>query len=855
MASIAPNIPVPGLSAESQTQAAQPRPMVDRLSETWEDPPGWLGRLAAVQNDTLGRRIMTWSFIFFLLGGLNALLMRAQLAQAENTLVGPQTYNGLFTMHGSAMMYLFAVPMLEGFAILLLPFLLGSREMPFPRLGAYTSWVFVFGGLLFFASFLFGAVPDAGWFAYAPLSGPVYSPGIALDFWLLALGAAEIAAIAAGIEIIIAILRMRAPGMTLDRLPLLGWAFLAMAVSILFAFTPLIVSSLMLELDRKLGTRFFDPAGGGSPVLWQHLFWIFGHPEVYIQFIPAAGMVSMILPVFARRRLGGYTFVAMGLVAIAVLSFALWVHHMFSVGLPPAATTFFAVASIMIAVPSGVQIFAWLATLWSGRPVFKTPLLFVLGFLFLFVIGGITGVMVAILPFDWQAHDSYFVVAHMHYVLIGGVTFPIFAALYYWLPKFTGRLLDERLGQWHFWLLFIGFNITFFPQHILGLLGMPRRVYTYPAGLGWEGYNLLSTIGAFIIAAGVLVFLINLVYSRRFGQEAGANPWDADSLEWSTPTPVPPHGFTVLPIVRSRHPLWDQDDLHRGEPRLERLVQALARWPQTWRAALVTSLLDAEPQEVFRVAGPSLWPLFAGLGTVVAFAAEIWSQRWLALAGLIAVVVSLVGWHWPDPVKTGAQEEADFEREHQIEVNAAGSRVVLRGGLWLLLLVLAVALACLLFSYFYIRLENPIWPPLGYTLPDLTLPLIATALLLAGAGAAWWAQRSIRAGRERGLRTGLALALVLGLAALGVQVFEFTRLGFDHTAHAYGSLFYLLGGFALALLVGGLGLSAFTLVWAGRGRFGARRHTAPANTQLYWAALALGWLLSFGVLYLAPYLI
>jgi cytochrome c oxidase subunit I+III len=513
---VPPNVKTPMADAPDPETAAA-------LEKQWADPaPGIIGSLKAIQNDMVGGRIMRTAFGFFLIAGMLAVLMRLQLIQPENDLVAPDTFNGLFTMHGSTMMYLFAVPMIEGMAIVMLPPLLGNREMPFPRLGVFSYYTFLLGGLLFFSSYLLSSVPDAGWFAYAPLSGPEYSPGIALDYWLLALGVAEVAAIAAGIEIIIAILRMRAPGMSLGRMPLFLWAMLVTAFSILFAFTPLIVGSLLLELDRKIGTQFFNPNMGGSAVLWQHLFWIFGHPEVYIQFLPATGMMAMIIPVFSRRRIIGYPLVVVAMVATGFISFLLWVHHMFAVGLPQVTLGLFTAASIFIAIPTGVQIFAYVVTVLFGRPLWKTPYLFAIGFLFTFVMGGITGVMVGVVPFDWQVHDSYFVVAHLHYVLIGGVVFPIFAAIYYWMPKFTGTLLNETLGKWNFWLMFIGFHVTFFPQHISGLMGMPRRVYTYPPGMGWDIFNLISTIGAVILAVGRAGFPGELFLQPPPGPAGGA---------------------------------------------------------------------------------------------------------------------------------------------------------------------------------------------------------------------------------------------------------------------------------------------------------------------------------------------
>ena len=827
------------------------------LEKVWADPPASLvGAIKAIQNDAVGGRIMSTAFIFFLMAGTLALLMRLQLVVPENDFIGADRYNELFTMHGSTMMYLFAVPMIEGIAIVMLPLLLGTREMPFPRLGVFSYFTFVLGGILFFSSYLLDAVPDAGWFAYAPLSGLKFSPGIALDYWLLALGVAEVAAIAAGVEIIIAILRMRAPGMSLSRMPLYAWAMLVTAVAILFAFTPLIVGSLLLELDRKIGTVFFNPDMGGSPVLWQHMFWIFGHPEVYIQFLPATGMLAMIVPVFSRRRMVGYPLIVMAMVSTGFVSFALWVHHMFAVGIPQIGLGIFSAASIFIAIPTGIQIFAYLATILSGRPIWKTPFLFVIGFLVTFVLGGITGVMVGSVPFDWQAHDSYFVVAHLHYVLIGGVVFPIFATLYYWMPKFTGKMLNEKLGKWNFWLMFCGFHVAFFPQHIVGLLGMPRRVYTYPTNFGWDIYNLISTVGALILAAGVGVFIYNFFWSHKYGEAPGPNPWGADSLEWATESPPLNFAFSKLPVVRSRHPLWDQDDLSQGESKTRQLLDALGNWPTTWRAAMITSTVDARPVEIFRVSGPSIWPFIAAVGLVTIFGSEIFSLRPLSLLGIVVLVIAIIGWNWPSETPTSDEEERAFEKEHGIPVRTYGSRVVSRSAMMLLILLISIALASFLFTYFYIRVESPVWPQDGIGLPNLLWVGLGTLFMLLNVPILRWVVHKIRDDNDqRSLKLGLFLGFLLEVGVLATLFYDLSLLSFTWQTNAYGSAFYAVAGFMLLLLIGGIGINIFTQFWSWRGIYHKDRYVAIENTALYWTALAVIWLVAIGVIYVSPYLI
>ena len=823
----------------------------DELNKLWADPPGLVGRLRAVQNDAVGVRLMLTGFFFLLLGGsLDSVAMRLQLAVPENSLIGPQLYNELFTNHGSVTMFLVILPIFEGFAILVLPQLLGTREMPFPRLGAFSYFTFVMGGLLYYSSTLFQLVPNNGWFAYVPLSGPEFSPGLEMDFWVLGLGVAEVGAIAAAIEISIGILKMRAPGMTLSRMPLYAWAMLVTAFMILFAFIPLIVGSLLLELDRGFGTEFFNVEAGGSALLWQHLFWIFGHPEVYIQFLPAAGIVSMIIPVFVRRRTVGYTWLVGGFVGIAFLSFGLWAHHMFTVGLPPLVLSFFSGASIVIGIPAGVLIFAWLATIWAGRPLWRTPFLFAVGFMVLFVIGGITGIMVAAVPFDAQAHDTYFVVGHLHYVLIGGVAFPIFAGVYYWWPKFTGKMYKDKWGHLSFWLLFVGVNVTFFPMHIVGLMGMPRRVYTYPAGLGWDVYNLISTIGVFIIVAGLGVFILTLVHSYFRGEPAGPNPWGADTLEWATTSPPAEHGWSVLPIVRSRHPLWDSDDLHSGDPKLERFVRGMSQWPLRWRAALIVGTADARPQEVFRVANPSLWPLAVAIGVVIIFASELLEFRWGALVGAAIIIAGAIAWNRPQEPPMTAEEEERFENEHGVPVHAGGSLVVARWGLGMAVLAISIAFACFLLTYFYLRLENPVWPPPGLAVPPLPLAIAAATLVAASALPMRWALARIRSGDTGGLNWGLAAAFTLGAIGAGIQIFDLGRLNYSWTANGYSSIFYTLSGFVIAVALAALIMGALTLFWSTRGYFDARRHTFVLNVTTYWTAASLIWVVGFATLYL-----
>jgi cytochrome c oxidase subunit 1/cytochrome c oxidase subunit I+III len=527
------------------------------LPAFWESE-GLLSWVASVDHKQIGIMYLLATFFFFLVGGVEALLMRVQLAQPTNTFLSPQVYNQIFTMHGTTMIFLVVMPMLIGIATYLVPLMIGARDMAFPRLNALSFWLLFFGGLmLHFSFFTQGGAPDVGWFSYAPLSEKPYSFTTGIDYWALGLLATGIGTVAAGINLIVTTLALRVPGLSIRRLPLFVWMVLVNSFLIIFALSILNAALVMILMDRVLGAHFFTPTTGGSAILWQHLFWGFGHPEVYIMILPVFGIMSEVIPVFSRKPIFGYGFVAGSTLAIGLLSFGVWAHHMFAVGLGHALDLVFSAASMLIAVPTGVKIFNWIATMWGGSIRFTTAMLFAIAFLVQFTVGGLSGVSFAAFPIDWQVEDTYYVVAHFHYVLFGGSLFGIMAGAYYWFPKITGRMLSETLGKLHFWLMVIGFNLAFFVQHVLGIIGMPRRVFTYPDLPYWGKLNLISTVGAFILAVSVLVFIWNIIVSLRSGKPSGNNPWDAWTLEWATTSPPPVYNFDQVPPVRGRRPLWD----------------------------------------------------------------------------------------------------------------------------------------------------------------------------------------------------------------------------------------------------------------------------------------------------------
>ena len=523
--------------------------------------------ITTTDHKQLGMMYLLTGFFFFMVGGMEALLIRTQLAVPDGKVLTPEEYNQIFTMHGVTMIFLFVIPVLAGFGNYVVPLMIGARDMAFPRLNAFGYWLLLFGGLFMQSSFLFGSAPNGGWFMYAPLSelnsgcgvhAYVCTPGANADFWLLGTLLLGISSIAGSINFVVTMLKLRAPGMSINRMPLFAWMMLVQSFLLLFALPSLTAASALLLMDRHAGTHFYQYQYGGDPLLWQHLFWSFGHPEVYILILPAFGIISEVLPVFSRKPIFGYTFVAWSGVAIGFLSFTVWAHHMFAVGLPPIAQAFFATSTTLIAIPTAVKIFNWIGTIWGGKIIFKTAMLFALGFIAMFLIGGLNGVALAIVPVDYQLTDSYFVIAHLHYVLFGGTVFAVFAGIFYWFPKMTGKLLNERLGQVQFWLMLVGVNLTFFPMHLLGMFGMPRRYYTYASSLGWNELNAAASIGAFIIGLSIMVFLFNLLTTLKNGEKASSDPWDAFTLEWDTTSPPKKYNFLTIPVVRSRRPFYDK---------------------------------------------------------------------------------------------------------------------------------------------------------------------------------------------------------------------------------------------------------------------------------------------------------
>ncbi|HWU98694.1 MAG TPA: cytochrome c oxidase subunit I [Oxalicibacterium sp.] len=826
-----------------------PRPPdeVKRLREIWRTPPGWRF-FSSVNNVNIGLLYIGTALLFFVLAGILGLMMRAQLAVPDNTLIAAGSYNQIFTMHGTVMMFLFAIPVVEAIAVFLLPGMLGARDLPFPRLSAYAYWAYAIGGLAFFCTLFVGLAPDGGWFMYPPLTSKEFSPGINADFWLLGIGFIEISAIAGAIELIIGILFTRAPGMSLGKMPIYAWSMLVVALMIVFAFPAVIAGTTLLELERAFDWPFFIAARGGDPVLWQHLFWFFGHPEVYIIFLPAAGMVSMMIPTIAQTRLVGYRTIVVALIGVGVFSFALWAHHMFTAGLGAMELSFVSAASMAVAVPTAIQVFAWIATLWRGKVRMSTPTLFLLGFMFIFVLGGLTGVMVAVLPFDWQVHDTYFIVAHLHYVLIGGMVFPMFAGLYYWMPLVNGNTLSERCGTWVFWLMFVGFNLAFFPMHLSGLLGMPRRVYTYSADMGWGVWNMLSTIGAFILAIGIALFFIDLIRLARKPSRSSNNPWHAATLEWLEQED---HSSRSLPDVRSRYPLWDQ-------PGLREQVEAGQHWlpgaATDQRETIITSPVRATPLHVMPLPDDSWLPLLAAAGTAGFFLLLTVEQTLIAFACGFIAIAAVVGWLWQvDRAPTAASVKvADTV---WLPVGAVG---VASHSWWatiIMLVVDATIFAAFLFAYIHVSMLLQVCPPPNAALPAPLWPILSCALLLSGSLLFEFVRRKSRtmtatthAAFQPWLRVCVIGAVVALIAAFAADFSGQRQAGLDPTSQAWSATVAVMlayqGFHVVVLALAGGYLLARS--WAGR-LTPASRGTLD-NTALMWHYTTLqGFVAAFAV--------
>jgi cytochrome c oxidase subunit I+III len=619
---------------------------VERLGRIWVEPRGFLGWLTTTDHKRIGLLYFFTTLAFFGAGGIEALLMRTQLAQPNEKVLSPETYDQLMTMHGVTMIFLFVIPMTTGaFGNYLIPLMIGARDMAFPRMNALSYWLFLASGLFMYASVFMHVAPNAGWFDYVPLALKEFNPGRNIDFYALGLIFNAVSSTAAAINFIVTIFKLRAPGMSINRMPLFCFAMLAVSLSLIFALPSLTIDLVYLELQRNLGFHFFDVAHGGDALLWQHLFWLFGHPEVYIIILPAFGIATSIIPTFSKRKMIAFPLVALAELLVAFIGFGVWAHHMFATGLPTITLVFFAAASMMVVIPSSIQVFAWTVTVALGRPEFRAPLLFIGGFIVFFVLGGLTGIMFAAIPFDQATTDTYFVVAHFHFIIFGAAVFPILGGMYYWFPKVTGRLYHEGLAKLSFWLTFLGTALTFFPMHIIGLLGMPRRVYTYPSSLGWGAYNLSETIGAFILTAGLLLIFGNLLYSRFRGAPAGPDPFFGGTLEWATTSPPPPYNFPVIPTVTSAYPNWDAEDRQADLRRLERGELVLDKGHETPASTVV----DAVPDEVLEMPGESPWPLAVAVCTGLLFSMVL-TQHY-AVAGVFAgfALLCVAAWHAKEP--------------------------------------------------------------------------------------------------------------------------------------------------------------------------------------------------------------
>ncbi|MER8411455.1 cytochrome c oxidase subunit I [Mesorhizobium sp. M0715] len=818
----------------------------EQLRLVWKTPIGWR-YWTSVNNTQVGLWYGGAAFAFMLFGGVLALLVRTQLAVPGNNFLSADFYNQAFTLHGTVMMFLFAVPIFEAVAIFLLPPMLGARELPFPRLGAFGFWSFLIGGVFVCGSIFFDAAPSSGWFMYPPLATDKAYSGIGADIWLLGLSFIEVASIAAAVELIVGIMKCRAPGMRINLMPLFAWYLLIVAGMILFAFPPLIAGDILFEMQRMFDWPFFDPTRGGDPLLWQHLFWIFGHPEVYIIFLPAIALMAMIVPTFSQRPIVGYSWIVLAAVGTGFLSFGLWVHHMFATGLPQISLAFFSAASEAVAIPTGVQIFVFIATMLAGRVIFSVPMLFGAGGLAIFVIGGLTGVMVALVPFDWQAHDTYFIVAHLHYVLIGGMLFPLVAGVYYYYPLINARMLSSRLGRTAFWLMFAGFNVAFFPMHLSGLRGMPRRVFTYPEGIGWDWLNLISTIGAYVFAAGVLVVVFDVVRPKHREPRSEQNPWKAGTLEWLN-EPEENWGVRSIPIIESRYPLWDQADLMQ---KVNEGAYYLRSAKENRRETLITSVLDAHPLQCQRVATSTTITIISAAllgGVFVALTFELWI---LALLSGIGTLSAILWWLWTGTGETPEKKTKDVGLGLRLPLYASGPDSV---GWWAMFITMVgdgTAFASLIFGYFFYWTIHPDFT-LGQPGPGMRWPMIALSLFVAAWVAMLGARRLNASGWIDGARVALVAAFLLTLAASAAGFAGPWQHDMQPTAHVYPAIVWILVIWALAHAAVGSVMQLYCLARSLAGRLTREHDMELHNVALYWHFMAITAVITFAVIGLFP---
>lgn len=839
-----------GTYPPSEAMLAKPVPeevqrgQQERLRKAWETPKGWR-YWSAVNNSEVGVWYSTTALFFMLAAGVMALLIRLQLAVPENDLIPADRFNQLFTMHGSAMMFLFAVPMFEAISIIILPALLGARDMPFPRLSAFGYWSFLIGGVFVIGSILFDAAPNSGWFMYPPLA--TKAEGVGSDIWLLGLSFIEIASIAAAVELIVGTLKCRPPGMRVNIMPLYAWYVMVVGGMILFAFPPLIAGDFLFELERSFDWPFFDPERGGDPMLWQHLFWIFGHPEVYIVFLPSIAIAAMIIPTVARRPIVGYSWIVLSAVGTGFLSFGLWVHHMFTTGLPSISLGFFSAASEAVVIPTGIQLFAFLATLMIGRVTMTLPMLWIAGALAVFTMGGLTGVMLAMAPFDFQAHDSYFVVAHLHYTLFGGMIFPVIAGVYYFYPFIRKKKLSERLGRWSFWLIFVGFNVTFLPMHLTGLNGMPRRIYTYPEGIGWDWLNMISTLGSFVIAAGFAVFVWDLFRPKRGQAQVERNPWQAGTLEWSHEIPEEAWGVRSIPHVTSRYPLWDQPQI------VERMDAGRYYLPDAEegkRETLITSVIDAEPLQVQRVTGPAWITHAAAIFTGGAFIFPTFHVYPPAIVCGVLAVACILYWLWTSTARPPEADSKDVGLGLRLPTYASGPASAGWWAMWITMLGDATAFASVIFGFFFYWTARPDFPPEGAAHAEPLLVAIAAAAMVASWGLTLWARGANRRGSVSLARGALVAAPLL--AGIGGVALIGSVWMLEPTTHVYPAILWALAIWVVVHTGVGVIMQGYCLAGSIFGKMTPRYDADIWNVSLFWHFHVLSAVVACAVMGLAP---